>query len=193
VVSLATALAVPFTLRNGDAFPKRHSILLLAFTVILVTLVVQGLTLPLLIRLLKIKSERNVLQKEEHELNLELAENSLQFITNELAGNINAETKERLRRQCEFDYKMLSNKKGNYQQQKENETQLNSITQLIQAQMELIKFKRELLIKFRNEDSFSQEALAAAERELDIEELRLNLLMQKAESTADTSNITPEQ
>ena len=55
VVSLATALAVPFTLEDGTEFPKRHSILLLAFMVILVTLVVQGLTLPLLIKLLKIK------------------------------------------------------------------------------------------------------------------------------------------
>ncbi|HYJ65679.1 MAG TPA: Na+/H+ antiporter, partial [Parafilimonas sp.] len=58
VVSLATALALPLTLNNGAAFPKRHSILLLAFTVILVTLVIQGLTLPLLIKLLKIKSEK---------------------------------------------------------------------------------------------------------------------------------------
>src|SRR5678815_3696339 len=49
VVSLATALALPFTLYNGDSFPKRHSIVLLAFSVILITLVIQGLTLPLLI------------------------------------------------------------------------------------------------------------------------------------------------
>ncbi|MDB5192848.1 MAG: Na+/H+ antiporter, partial [Segetibacter sp.] len=42
VVSLATALALPLTLNTGAAFPKRHSILLLAFIVILVTLVVQG-------------------------------------------------------------------------------------------------------------------------------------------------------
>lgn len=191
VVSLATALAVPFTLRNGDAFPKRHSILLLAFTVILVTLVIQGLTLPLLVRLLKIKSESNLLHEEEHELNLALAENSLHFVNNELSDNINHETKERLRRQGEFDYNLLSNKKGNYQQQKESETQLNSVTQLIQAQVEVVKFKRELLIKFQTEDRFSEEVLTNAERELDIEELRLNLLMQKTESTAGTSNTPP--
>jgi CPA1 family monovalent cation:H+ antiporter len=188
VVSLATALAVPFTLTNGNDFPKRHSILLLAFTVILVTLVIQGLTLPLLIRLLKIKSENNLLQKEENELNLAIAENSLRFISNGLPNNVNDEIAERIRRQYEFDYNLLSNKKGNYQQQKDSETKLNSVTQLIQAQIEVVKFKRELLIKFQNEDRFSEEVLGNAERELDIEELRLNSLIQKHEGTVNIAN-----
>src|SRR5690242_8358484 len=188
VVSLATALAVPFTLTNGNDFPKRHSILLLAFTVILVTLVIQGLTLPLLIRLLKIKSENNLLQKEENELNLAIAESSLRFISNGLPNNVSDEIAERIRRQYEFDYNLLSNKKGNYQQQKDSETQLNSVTQLIQAQIEVVKFKRELLIKFQNEDRFSEEVLTNAERELDIEELRLNSLIQKHESTVNITN-----
>jgi CPA1 family monovalent cation:H+ antiporter len=56
-VSLAAALAVPLTVANGTPFPHRDLILFLTFSVILATLVGQGLTLPLLIRLLGIRSE----------------------------------------------------------------------------------------------------------------------------------------
>ncbi len=50
VVSLAAALAIPVSLDNGTAFPHRNLILFITFVVILVTLVVQGLTLPYFIR-----------------------------------------------------------------------------------------------------------------------------------------------
>lgn len=50
VVSLAAALAIPLTLADGTAFPQRSLILFITFVVILLTLVVQGLTLPYLIR-----------------------------------------------------------------------------------------------------------------------------------------------
>jgi Na+/H+ antiporter len=50
VVSLAAALSIPLTLNSGAAFPNRDLILFITFTVILVTLVLQGLTLPLMIK-----------------------------------------------------------------------------------------------------------------------------------------------
>lgn len=50
VVSLAAALAIPVTLADGSAFPYRNLILFISFVVILVTLLVQGLTLPYLIK-----------------------------------------------------------------------------------------------------------------------------------------------
>jgi monovalent cation/hydrogen antiporter len=49
VVSLAAALAIPVTLSSGENFPHRNLILFITFIVILLTLVVQGLTLPFLI------------------------------------------------------------------------------------------------------------------------------------------------
>ncbi len=52
VVSLAAALALPTALKDGSPFPHRDLIICLTFCVILVTLVLQGLTLPPLIRLL---------------------------------------------------------------------------------------------------------------------------------------------
>lgn len=50
VVSLAAALAIPVALADGTDFPHRSLILFITFVVILLTLVVQGLTLPVLIR-----------------------------------------------------------------------------------------------------------------------------------------------
>ena len=70
VVSLAAALALPLTLRDGATpFPRRELILFLTFVVILATLVLQGLSLPPLIRLLGIKDDRSM-EKEEREARL---------------------------------------------------------------------------------------------------------------------------
>lgn len=49
VVSLAAALAIPVTLENGQEFPYRNLILFITFVVILLTLLIQGLTLPYII------------------------------------------------------------------------------------------------------------------------------------------------
>lgn len=65
VVSLASALAIPVTLANGLNFPQRNLILFITFVVILLTLVVQGLTLPYLITRSKLY---NGLMKESEEL-----------------------------------------------------------------------------------------------------------------------------
>ncbi|QFZ74357.1 Na+/H+ antiporter [Streptomyces fagopyri] len=54
VVSLAIAFSIPLTVDGGDAFPERNLLLFLTFTTVIATLVVQGLTLPPLIRLLKL-------------------------------------------------------------------------------------------------------------------------------------------
>jgi CPA1 family monovalent cation:H+ antiporter len=54
VLSLATALAVPHVLASGEPFPGRARILFYAFSVIIVTLVLQGLPLPLVIRWLRV-------------------------------------------------------------------------------------------------------------------------------------------
>lgn len=54
VVSLAIAFSIPLTVHGGEDFPDRNLILFLTFTTVIGTLVVQGLTLPPLIRLLKL-------------------------------------------------------------------------------------------------------------------------------------------
>ncbi len=57
VVSLAAALALPLSTAAGAPFPGRNEIIFLSFCVILVTLVFQGLTLPLLVRALGIAND----------------------------------------------------------------------------------------------------------------------------------------
>jgi NhaP-type Na+/H+ or K+/H+ antiporter len=57
VVALAAASSLPYTLRNGEPFAQRDMIVFLTFSVILVTLVVQGISLPAVVRLLKLKQD----------------------------------------------------------------------------------------------------------------------------------------
>lgn len=54
VVSLAIAFSIPLTMDGGAGFPERNLLLFLTFTTVIGTLVVQGLSLPPLIRLLKL-------------------------------------------------------------------------------------------------------------------------------------------
>lgn len=55
VVSLATALSIPIYLDDkGTLFPERHMIIFITFVVIFITLVFQGLTLPLIIKWINI-------------------------------------------------------------------------------------------------------------------------------------------
>ena len=91
-VSLAAALALPFTLASGEAFPYRDLILFVAFGVIVVTLVGLGLTLPPVVRLLGVADAGRDELRAEHEAEivarrvaLEAALKSLEKITQDRA------------------------------------------------------------------------------------------------------------
>ncbi|WP_016907006.1 Na+/H+ antiporter [Streptomyces xiaopingdaonensis] len=73
VASVALALAVPLTVEGGEPFPGRDAILFLAFCVVVVTLVFQGLTLPWLVRLLRVKADTAAERSVERELALRCA------------------------------------------------------------------------------------------------------------------------
>jgi len=60
VVTVATALALPVEVRDGGAFPHRDQVVLVALLVVVVTLVLQGLTLAPLIRRLRVASDADV-------------------------------------------------------------------------------------------------------------------------------------
>jgi CPA1 family monovalent cation:H+ antiporter len=66
-VSLAAALALPFALANGDAFPDRDLILFVSFGVIFVTLVGLGLSLPAVVRALGVRQAGHIELIAEHE------------------------------------------------------------------------------------------------------------------------------
>ncbi len=100
-VSLAAALALPLTLASGEAFPHRELMVFLTFTVILVTLVGGGLTLPIVVRVLHIQAD----DEEGDELRLALKRSSEAALTRiaelEAEGHIDAAHAEVLRRQVQ--------------------------------------------------------------------------------------------
>lgn len=82
VVSLAAALSIPVLLQTGQPFPYRNLILIITFIVILVTLVLQGLTLPWVIRKVGIEDNSSGVREREQELTIRrsIAETSLKFL-----------------------------------------------------------------------------------------------------------------
>jgi len=66
-VSLAAALALPFTLPNGESFPYRDLILFVAFGIIFITLVGVGLGLPLVVRWLGVAKAGRDEHRAAHE------------------------------------------------------------------------------------------------------------------------------
>src|SRR5947207_740286 len=72
-VTLAAALSLPFTLPNGEAFPERDLILFLAAAAIVLTLLINGLTLPIVIRLLKLRADGGA-EREERAARLSVSQ-----------------------------------------------------------------------------------------------------------------------
>jgi Na+/H+ antiporter len=93
VVSLAAALSVPLHLNNGAPFPQRNLILFITFMVILLTLVVQGLTLPMVIKWLHFEDPDHYLPANEQDVQIrrQLATESAKYLQNNhaeaIAGN----------------------------------------------------------------------------------------------------------
>lgn len=97
IVSLAAALALPLTLPDGSPFPHRDLIVFLTFFVITVTLVGQGLTLPALIRRLKVGSNWSM-KDEQQRVRAAMSAAALAAIDGIMAGEgVPAEWAERLR------------------------------------------------------------------------------------------------
>jgi len=89
VIALAAALSLPEHLADGRPFPQRNLIIFLTFSVILVTLVLQGLTLPALIRALGLAggSGANCEETEARRIMAEAALNQLNKTSEEFEPN----------------------------------------------------------------------------------------------------------
>lgn len=87
VVSLAAALSIPVYLNNGNGFPQRNLILFITFIVILLTLLIQGLTLPYFIKRINFNTIDDTLPREEiyNKIRQQLAD----FAVNHLKTNYN--------------------------------------------------------------------------------------------------------
>ncbi|XHR96954.1 cation:proton antiporter [Mucilaginibacter sp. UC70_90] len=90
VVSLAAALSIPELLPSGVAFPQRNLILFITFVVIMFTLVVQGLTLPLLVKFVNMP-DRDYIGSHEQQKQLvrkKLSKLALQILEDKYADRL---------------------------------------------------------------------------------------------------------
>ena len=182
VISMAAALALPLTLRNGKLFTQRPLILFLCFVVIFVTLVVQGFSLPLRIRLLKVKPSVNE-DKEEKELQLYLDKSTLHFIDYEFDPKPNPDIVKELKIKYEQSTAKLVKEIGTHTRNERKKVQLpvRSLTPLQEAQIEISRFQRDLLLKLHKDGNFSDTAIRNVERVMEIDELKFNQLLPKEE------------
>ncbi|MEO6316587.1 MAG: Na+/H+ antiporter [Chitinophagaceae bacterium] len=172
VVSLASALAVPLTLSDGTHFPHRNLILFITFIVILVTLVLQGLSLPFVIRILNVKDdEAENAEEQELTVRLRLATVALEHMQSAHAddlGDVDAfrRLKERYERMIEITNKKLL----------KEETTLATASFLPRYRrmlIEIVMVRRKEIQALRAERIYGEELLRTKEWELDLEEARL--------------------
>jgi Na+/H+ antiporter len=93
VVSLAAALSIPVHLADGTAFPQRNLILFITFIVILLTLLLQGLTLPVLLKKIKLDDPDHLETEEEteHQLRAEMAAFALSYLKSNYAEELKSQ------------------------------------------------------------------------------------------------------
>jgi Na+/H+ antiporter len=172
-VSLAAALALPLTTDAGAALPGRSLVLFITFGVILVTLVGQGLTLPWLIRVLGVHEDGDAVEHEEVVTRLKAASAALARL-DELEGEewTNPDTIERIRGLYEFRRRRFKVRAGKIEDEDGIEDRSLSYQRLMH---ELYDAQRDALVRLRNEGTASGEVLRRVERELDLEESRLEV------------------
>ncbi len=169
IVSLASALAIPFMLTDGVAFPHRNLILFITFTVILFTLVLQGLSLPMLTRLLKLEVQENE-EEQQLSIRLRLANTVLDHITEQYGDEATSiEAFNRLKERYERMVQITSKKLEKEVNKEMSPAFLPRYRQLL---LELVDVQRKELSKMRHDNLFSEELLRGKEFELDLEEAR---------------------
>lgn len=168
-VSLATALAIPVAIHVSTPFPSRDLIIFLTFGTILVTLLLQGLTLGLLINWLGL--ETDVTQKHEFQLARQAATYAVLARLDELAQE-EWVPQEMLQRLKSFytGLQQREQKIGDLQEDalRERLTPYQHLTQ------EIITVKRMTIIQMRNEGKISDAVLRELEHDFDLEEERMN-------------------
>ena len=172
-VSLAAALALPLETHAGAPLPGRDLILFITFALILVTLVGQGLTLPYLIRRLGVQDDGAEEASEEMRARWTASRAALERI-DELAGEewTRDDTIERLRRLFEFRQRRIKVRAGKVEDQDGIEDRSLAYQRLMH---ELYAAQRRAVVGLRNGGEISNEVMHRIERELDLEESRLEV------------------
>ena len=166
VVSLAAALSIPVQLSDGTAFPHRNLILFITFIVILTTLLLQGLTLPVLIRKLKLGGNDHYLSEEETDqlIRKEMAAHALQHLTNKYSAQIG-------------EHALLQQLVSKWEGKTKDESELKLPVESKKIYKELLNKQRQwLLQKNKEEKHLDEDIIRRHLHILDIEEEKLKHL-----------------
>lgn len=167
VVSLAAALALPLTLADGSPFPGRDLILFFTFAVILATLVVQGLTLPPLIRWLGVVDD-GVHDREERIARLKANQAALARL-DELKEIVDREVLDHHRHEYHDRIRQLSVcDPGTATHDKDMHTADHQ-----KVLKDLLLVERRAILQLRNEQVINDTVLRRIQRDLDLAEARL--------------------
>jgi Na+/H+ antiporter len=165
-VSLAAALALP------TDFPHRDIVLFLTFAVIFVTLVLQGLTLPKLIRWADVSDEGE--DEREELLGRRAAVDAALLRLDELATLewTREETVERMRTMYEYRRSRLAARAGEADGAEEFEYRSRKYQMMVRS---MLQAQRDELVRLRNSGAISNDVMHRIERELDLEDERLEI------------------
>ena len=170
-VSLAAALAIPLSTEAGEPFPGRALILFLTFAVILVTLVGQGLTLPTVIRLLRLEDDAAEEQREEARARIDAATAALARL-DELVGEdwVRPATVDRIRGSYGFRRDRFS---ARFDDGDDGAIEEQSIAYQ-RLRRELLAAERDAVLELRRAGAISDDVMRRVSRDLDLEEARLD-------------------
>jgi CPA1 family monovalent cation:H+ antiporter len=173
VVSLATALSIPVLMNDGTAFPFRSLIIFITFVVIFITLVFQGLTLPLIIKLTKIGELDAILPSHEQQagIQIRLDTAAINMLDNKYEeemqhNNLVRDFKEHLENDSKMHEKHLSSLEVCSNRQKD----LKVYHEVV---LDIYAMQRKELFKMKREKLFSDDEIRKAESQLDLNELKI--------------------
>jgi Na+/H+ antiporter len=172
-VSLAAALALPLETDAGAPFPERDLVIFLAYCVVLFTVVVQGLTLPALIRRLGVVDDGTEEEAEEQAARIAAADAALEAIDG-LAEEewTRDDTIERMRGLYGFRRRRFATLRGDL----EDEDGIVDRSLAYQRLMhDVIEAQRAAIVQMRNQGLISADVMRRVERDLDLEETRLEI------------------
>ena len=172
-VSLAAALALPLETEAGAPFPERDLVIFLAYCVVVFTLVVQGLTLPALIRALGVVDDGSEEEAEEHAARIAAAEAALEALDG-LAEEewTRDDTVRRMRALYDFRRRRFATLSG----EREDEDGIVDRSLAYQRLMhDVIEAQRAAIVQLRNQGLISSDVMRRVERDLDLEQTRLEI------------------
>ncbi|GAB3789445.1 Na+/H+ antiporter [Spirosoma horti] len=173
VVSLAGALALPLTLPNGQPFPGRDLILFITFGVIFCTLVLQGLTLPVLIDELNVRAPVDE-KLEERKLRRKMAQQVITHLeANHSAGSVHDDVLNYVKNAYELRINELN---GMLRAKNASDRPAELYQEAIRLQLELLSVERTVLSEQRKDSLLDDDTLRKLEQELDLEAARLSLV-----------------